>query len=115
MGITLMVMTLREYAGDKGNIIAGTAFSGFVMIIGIGFVPLIITSIVKLTRQKTGFINAFMNDPETSAYSERENAAKALWKHVSHYMEKETPWSRYKLEYSRFWLEKYKNRIEKFR
>ena len=115
MGIMMMAMTLREYGGDKGSVVAGLAFSGFIMIIGIGFVPLTVTTMVKLIRQKNSFISAFMNDPETATYSDRENAAKTLWKLASHYMEKETPWSRYKLEYSRFWLDKYRNNIEKFR
>ena len=115
MGIMMMITTLKEYAGDRDSIIAGMAFSGFLMAIGIGFVPLIITTMIRQHKKKTAFINAFMADSETVTYSEREMAAKALWKLVSHYMERETPWSRFKLEYSRFWLEKYRSSIEKYR
>ncbi|MBO4450556.1 MAG: hypothetical protein J5777_08210 [Clostridiales bacterium] len=114
MGIMMLVTTLREYAGDRDSIIAGSIFSGFIMILGIGFVPLIITTIMRQSRKQRMFIKAFLDDPATVTYSERKEAARTLWKLVNHYMEKEMPWSRFKLEYSRFWLEKYKDKLEKY-
>ncbi|MCR5383772.1 MAG: DUF3592 domain-containing protein [Saccharofermentans sp.] len=63
--------------------------------------------------KKRIFIKGFMADDATLVYKNRQKAAKVLWKHVRRYMESEPPWSRYKYDYSRLWLEKYEEKIEK--
>ena len=61
------------------------------------------------------FINGFMADDATLVYIDRQKAANVLWKHVKHFMEAETIGSRYKYDYSRLWLEKYEDKLEKFK
>lgn len=115
MGLILGFMAWTKPGFDSASRIPATAAGTFFMILGSGFIPLILFSLRRQTRRKTAFLKAFMADEATSVYSNRSKAAKVLWKHVNHYMEKETPWSRYKLEYSRFWLCKYKDKLEKYR
>ena len=65
--------------------------------------------------KKRNFIKGFMADDATLVYKDRQKAADVLWKHVKHFMEAETLWSRYKYEYSRLWLEKYEDELESFK
>ena len=65
--------------------------------------------------KKRNFIKGFMADDATRIYIDRQKAANVLWKHVKHFMEAETIGSRYKYDYSRLWLEKYEDKLEKFK
>lgn len=65
--------------------------------------------------KKRNFIKGFMADDATLVYKDRRKAADVLWKHVKHFMEAETMWSRYSYDYSRLWLEKYEDKLEKFK
>ncbi len=115
MGVAMIIVALNDpkvEPSSKSSMIIAAAFFIF---LGSGFIPLIITTIMRQNRNKRLFIKAFMADEATAVYSDRAKAAGILWKHVNHYMEKETLWSRYKLEYSRFWLERYKDKLEKCR
>ena len=65
--------------------------------------------------KKRNFIKGFMADDATLVYKDRQKAADVLWKHVKHFMEAETLWSRYKYDYYRLWLEKYEDELERFK
>lgn len=83
-------------------------------LIGSGMLILVMVTLIKQGKRKRKFVLAFMADDITARYKDREKAARVLWKHVSHYMVKETLFSRFKYDYSRYWLKKYENELVKF-
>ena len=87
----------------------------FSYLFGSGMLILVMITLIRRQNKRRIFVKAFMADEYTARYREREKAAQTLWKHVSTYMEKESPFSRFKLEYSRDWLEKYKGELKKYR
>ena len=108
MGIAWIVVSTEK--GEKGFLIGGI----FVILLAQG-VAVGIRFIVKyLSRKKKNFIEGFMSDDATMVYKDRRKAANVLWKHVRRFMEAEPLGSRYKYDYSKLWLEKYEDKLEKF-
>ena len=83
-------------------------------LIGSCMLILVMLTLIKQGNRKRRFVIAFMADDITSRYKERDKAARVLWKHVSHYMVKETLFSRYTYDYSRYWLKKFEDKLVKF-
>ena len=63
----------------------------------------------------SGFIMAFMADEATKIYSDREGAAYELWLLVKKFTQTEPMWSKYKPLYNGYWLQKYADKLEKYR
>lgn len=108
------VMLIYSYFSKPDQDVSMVFVAVFVLLLGHGMLAGVIVSIFYLRNKKNRFIRAFMADAATEVYRDREKAAEMLWKRVKHYMEKETPWSRYKLEYDRNWLAKYSRDLEKY-
>ena len=68
-----------------------------------------------LSVRKRSFIKAFMEDDYTAVYTQRKQAAVKLWKIVKHFMQAEPIGTKYKLAYERYWVEKFKGQLEKYR
>ena len=98
-------------SGTKGALPAGIFF----IIMAQGAPVIIFFTARFVLGKKRNFINGFMADDATLVYIDRQKAANVLWKHVKHFMEAETIGSRYKYDYSRLWLEKYEDKLEKFK
>lgn len=98
---------------DSGN--TGFLFGGiFVISLAQGCPLAIFLTMRFLFIRKRNFIRGFMADDATRIYKEREKAANVLWKHVKRFMQAETLWSRYKYDYSRLWLEKYEDKLDRY-
>ena len=112
MGIAWVVIALTSKdGGNKGYLIGGIV----VILLAQGCPLGIFLTMRFIFRRKRSFIKGFMEDDATKIYNERWKAANVLWKHVKHFMEAESFMSRYKYDYSRVWLEKFEDKIEKFR
>ena len=111
MGIAWIVISLTSNKSEDSGFLIG----GIIVVILAQGCPLgIFLTMRSIFRKKRNFIKGFMADDATRIYKDREKAAGVLWKHVKHFMEAETAWSRYKYDYSRLWLEKYEDKLEKF-
>lgn len=108
-GIMIIYSVIKDHPDDS---VSPIAMAIFFMFLGHCMLAGLIVSVIYLKRKKAAFIKGFMADEATSVYVRREEAAKILWKLVKKYMEKETPWSRFKLEYNRDWLETYGENLE---
>ena len=86
--------------------------AAIMFILGSLIAPLYIIFMLRERRRRRRFIAGFMADDATAVYKDRNKAAQILWKHVNRYMYRELPWSRFSYEYSKYWLEKYKNKLE---
>ena len=111
MGISWVVISLKNPAKDGSFLIPGI----IVLFIAQGCPLTIFLTARRLSARKKNFIKAFMADEITAVYADRKNAAKKLWKYVKRFMESETIGSKYRLEYQRYWVEKYKDYLERFR
>lgn len=112
LGIVLIVnfFTSTE-SGMSGALFAGVFF----ILLAQGAAVAVFFTARFVHGKKRNFIKGFMADDATLIYKDRNEAANVLWKHVKHFMEAETMWSRYKYDYSRLWLEKYEDKLEKFK
>lgn len=109
----LGAVNLYVYINDPTKA-APLPVSIFFMLMGLCMIGPVAGTMANMNIKKKTFIYDFMNDDMTSVYSDREGAAKALWKLVKHFMERETLWSKYKLKYSREWLMWYSKELEKY-
>ena len=109
-GVGALVQYFTTEPRDPNLLIAAL----FSYLIGSGMLILVMITLIRQQKKRRRFVMAFMADEYTARYKEREKAAQTLWKHVSRYMDKESPFSRFKLEYSRDWLEKYKRELKKY-
>ena len=109
----LGALNLYVYINDPTKA-APLPVSIFFMLMGLCMIGPVAGTMANMNIKKKTFIYDFMNDDMTSVYSDREGAAKALWKLVKHFMERETLWSKYKLKYSREWLMWYSKELEKY-
>ncbi len=98
-------------SGMEGALPAGIFF----IIMAQGAPVMIFFTARFVLGKKRNFIKGFMADDATLIYNDRQKAAMVLWKHVKHFMEAETIGSRYKYDYSRLWLEKYEDKLVKFK
>lgn len=111
-GIMIIYTAIKDHPKDY---VSSLFAAGFFMILGNAMLGGVIISIFYLKRKKNAFLNAFMMDEATAIYTRREEAALTLWGLVKKYMEKETPWGRFKLEYNRDWLETYEEELTKYK
>ena len=111
IGITLVVNSLTVMESDAPSALITGIFFLFLAQDAVVGVILILRFI---NGKKRNFIKGFMADDATLKYKDRNKAANVLWKHVKHFMEAESMWSRYKYDYSKLWLEKYEDKLEQF-
>lgn len=112
IGIVLIVNSLTSMESDKtAALITGVFF----ILMAHGAAVAVFFTVRFVNSKKRNFIKGFMADDATLIYKDRQKAANVLWKYVKHFMEAEPMWSRYKYEYSRLWLEKYEDRLERFK
>lgn len=112
MGIVIIVNSLNS----KDSSMSGALFAGiFILLLAQGAALAIFLTARFVLGRKRNFIKGFMADDATLVYKDRQRAANVLWKHVKHFMEAENLWSRYKYDYSRLWLEKYEDKLDKFK
>ena len=112
MGIAWIVHSFTSEEDGASGFLAGGIF---VILLAQGLILVNYFTIRFVYRKKHDFIKGFMADDATLIYKDRIKAANVLWKHVKRFMEAETAWSRYKYDYSRLWLEKFEDKIEKYR
>ena len=111
MGIAWIKISVTSTdSGATGFLLGGI----FVILLAQGAALGIFFTMRFVLGRKRNFIKGFMADDATLVYKERLKAANELWKHAKHFMESETMWSRYQYDYSRLWLEKYQDKLEKF-
>ena len=111
MGIAMTVVSFNSAGSEK----SGPLFAGiFFIIMAQGAAIAVFFTVKFVAAKKRNFIKGFMADDATLVYKDRKRAANVLWKHVKHFMEAETMWSRYKYDYSRLWLEKYEDKLDMF-
>ena len=110
MGVMIIYSTLKDHPDDSFSPIVVACF---MMLLGNAMLVGVIISVRYIDRRKKAFIAGFMADEATAVYRDREQAAEILWKLVKSYMEKETVFSRFKLEYNRDWLETYREYLDK--
>lgn len=111
MGIAMIVTSLTS----TDSSVTGALYAGiFFLFLAQGCPITCYFTMRFIFIRKRNFIKGFMADDATKIYKDREKAAKVLWKHVRRFMEAETLWSRYKYDYSKLWLEKYEDKLEKF-
>ena len=112
MGIVIIVNSLNS----KDSSMSGALFAGiFILLLAQGAALAVFLTARFVLGRKRNFIKGFMADDATLVYKDRQRAANVLWKHVKHFMEAENLWSRYKYDYSRLWLEKYEDKLDKFK
>ena len=112
MGCAIIYTSLTSMKSDKiSALIAGI----FILLLAQGAAVAVFFTVRFVLDKKRNFIKGFMADDATLVYKDRQKAADVLWKHVKHFMEAETLWSRYKYDYSRLWLEKYEDELERFK
>ena len=112
MGSSIIFHSLTSIESDKiSALIAGI----FILLLAQGAAVGVFFIARFVLDKKRNFIKGFMADDATLVYKDRQKAADVLWKHVKHFMEAETLWSRYKYDYSRLWLEKYEDELERFK
>ena len=112
IGIALIGISLTSTESET----SGARITGmFFIFLAQDAVVVIFLTMRFILSKKRKFIKGFMADDATLVYKDRQKAANALWKHVKHFMEAESVWSRYKYEYSRLWLVKFEDRIEKYK
>ena len=109
-----IVLTVNSFTATEGDM-SGPRFAGiFFIVLAQGAVLGVFFTIRFVLSKKRNFIKGFMADDATLVYKDRKKVANVLWKHVKHFMEAETMWSRYKYDYSKLWLEKYEDKLEEF-
>ncbi|MBO7450320.1 MAG: DUF3592 domain-containing protein [Clostridiales bacterium] len=112
MGISWIVVSFTSKENDAtGFLIVGI----FVVLIAQGAALGNFLTIRSVMGKKRRFIKGFMDDDATLVYKDRQKAAKVLWKHVKHFMERENIRTRYRYDYSKLWLQKFEDELEKFR
>ena len=111
MGIAWVVISLKNPDKDGSFLIPGI----IVLLIAQGCPLTIFLTARRLSARKKNFIKAFMADDFTAVYTQRKKAAVKLWKYVKHFMEKEPIRTKYTLSYQRYWVEKYRDKLERFR
>jgi hypothetical protein len=85
------------------------------MALGIGLWGAVVGTALYLKKKRAQFIMAFMADEATKIYSDREGAAYELWLLVKKFTQTEPMWSKYKPVYNGYWLQKYADKLEKYR
>ena len=112
MGCMIMIQSLQ----NPDNNVMGVIFvSGFFIVMGLVLWGAVVGSAIYLKKKRTMFIMAFMSDEATKNYSDREGAAYELWLLVKRFTQTEPLWSKYKPVYNGYWLEKYEDKLEKFK
>jgi len=111
MGIAWVVISLKNPDKDGSFLIPGI----IVLLIAQGCPLTIFLTARRLSVRKRNFIKAFMADDYTADYTQRKKAAVTLWKYVKRFMEKEPIRTKYTLTYQRYWVEKYRDKLERFR
>ena len=112
MGCMMMINLLQD---PNNNIASVIVVSGFIMLMGLGLWGAVVGSALYLKKKRAVFIAAFMADEATMIYSDRENAAYELWLLVKKFTQTEPMWSKYKPVYNGYWLQKYADKLEKYR
>ena len=56
-----------------------------------------------------------MADEATKIYSDRDGAAYELWLLVKKFTQTEPMWSKYKPVYNGYWLQKYADKLDKYK
>ena len=112
MGCMIMIQLLQN---PDNNVFGVIVVSGFFIMMGLVLWGAVVGSAIYLKKKRTMFITAFMSDEATKNYSDREGAAYELWSLVKKFTQTEPLWSKYKPVYNGYWLEKYKDKLEKFK
>lgn len=89
--------------------------SGFFIMMGLVLWGAVVASALYLKKKRALFITSFMTDEATKIYSDREGAAYELWLLVKKFTQTEPMWSKYKPVYNGYWLQKYADKLEKYR
>ena len=111
MGGAWTYLALKEPDKNGSFLIPGI----IVLMIAQGAPLAIFLTARHLSVRKRSFIKAFMEDEYTAVYTQRKQAAVKLWKVVKHFMQAEPIGTKYKLAYERYWVEKFKGHLEKYR
>ena len=112
MGCMIMIQLLQN---PDNNVMGVIVVSGFFIMMGLVLWGAVVGSAIYLKKKRTMFISAFMSDETTKNYSDREGAAYELWSLVKKFTQTEPLWSKYKPVYNGYWLEKYEDKLEKFK
>ena len=112
MGVMMMVTLLKDKNNNVSTVIL---VSGFFILMGLGLWGGVISSIIYLKKKKQQFMTEFFTDELTAMYSDRDGAAETLWWNVKIFTQTLPLWSKYKLEYNRFYLQKYQSELERYR
>ncbi len=92
-----------------------TAAALLLLLGGLGFLGGAIAVSEYKKNKKRKFIEGFLADPATEIYTDREQAAKTLFKLMWDYMEKEAFYSRYKAVYAKYWVKMFREELEAYR
>ena len=112
MGCMIMIHLLQN---SDNNVIGVIVVSGFFIMMGLVLWGAVVGSAIYLKKKRAMFITAFMSDEATKNYFDREGAAYELWSLVKKFTQTEPLWSKYKPVYNGYWLEKYEDKLEKFK
>ena len=112
MGCMMMINLLQD---PDNNVASVIVVSGFFIMMGLVLWGAVVASALYLKKKRALFITSFMTDEATRIYSDREGAAYELWLLVKKFTQTEPMWSKYKPVYNGYWLQKYADKLEKYR
>ena len=112
MGCAMMIALLKDPKNDVARVIG---VSGFFIAMGLGLWAAVVGTALHLKKKRAVFITAFMADEATKIYSDRDGAAYELWLLVKKFTQTEPMWSKYKPVYNGYWLQKYADKLDKYK
>ena len=112
MGCAMMIALLKDPKNDVARVIG---VSGFFIAMGLGLWAAVVGTALYLKKKRAIFITAFMADEATKIYSDRDGAAYELWLLVKKFTQTEPMWSKYKPVYNGYWLQKYADKLDKYK